>query len=228
MYVSPEFVYLVALTPFCLLWIFIFLKRKDLRKEMLVMSTMIGLMSAATSYYWWTVDWWQPLTITGTRVGIEDFILGFASGGIMVTIYETVFRRSVYKRKLHHHISGGLTILFLLAQTTMWLFYVIGLTSFWASTVAMLLAASVMIYIRRDLIACSLLSGVLMVVSSIPVYLIIIFISPEWLDHTYLSGLSGIRIENIPIEEFIFWFLSGLVFGPFYEYWQGERLRAIK
>src|SRR3989344_9364457 len=100
MYVSPEFVYLVALTPFCLLWIFIFLKRKDLRKEMLVMSTMIGLMSAATSYYWWTVDWWQPLTITGTRVGIEDFILGFASGGIMVTIYETVFRRSVYKRKL--------------------------------------------------------------------------------------------------------------------------------
>jgi len=37
--------------------------------------------------------------------------------------------------------------------------------------------------------------------------------------------LSGHRITGIPVEEIIFWFLAGFLFGPFYEYWQGVRLR---
>jgi hypothetical protein len=228
MEIAPQFVYLIALTPFCLIWIFIFSVRKDLRQEMLFMSTIIGVLSLMTTYYWWTVDWWRPLNITGTIIGIEDFIMGFTSGGIMATIYEVVFKRGLYKRKLHHHIGGALTILFLLSQTTMWLFYAVGLTSFWSSTLAMLLTASVMVFVRKDLIMSSLLSATLMMLVSISLYVVILFISPEWIDQTYLSGLSGIRISGIPIEEFVFWFMSGLVFGPFYEYWQGERLKIYK
>ena len=74
----------------------------------------------------------------------------------------------------------------------------------------------------------SFISGILMVLVSLPTYLVILLISPQWIDHTYLSGLSGIRVTGVPVEEFVFWFLSGLVFGPFYEYWQGERLKAMK
>ncbi|OGI93665.1 hypothetical protein A3A03_00570 [Candidatus Nomurabacteria bacterium RIFCSPLOWO2_01_FULL_40_18] len=228
MEISDKYVYLVALVPFCLIWISIFLYRKDLRQEMLFMSILVGILSLLTSYYWWTTDWWKPLNITDTKIGIEDFVMGFTSGGIMATIYEVVFKRGLYKRKLHHHISGGLTLLFLLAQTTMWLFWGIGLTSFWASTIAMFLTASVVIFVRKDLIITSLLSGILMVFVSFLFYFAVILISPQWIDHTYLGGISGNRIIGIPIEEFVFWFMSGLVFGPFYEYWQGERLKAYK
>jgi len=223
-----KFVYLIALIPFCVLWLLIFLKRKDLRQEMLVMSLLIGVLSVVTSYYWWTVDWWKPLTITGTKVGVEDFIMGFTTGGIMATIYEVVFKRGLYKRKLYHHVSGGLTILFLLAQTTMWLFWGIGFTSFWASTVAMSLVAIIMLFVRKDLLFNSILSGILMALVSTFFYGVILLISPQWIGHTYLLGLSGIHAFGVPIEEFVFWFMSGLVFGPFYEYWQGEKLRIIK
>ncbi len=227
MEISDRFVYLVALIPFCLIWALIFSIRKDLRKEMLFMSTIIGILSLLSSYYWWTVDWWRPLTITGTRVGIEDFIMGFTSGGITASLYEVVFKRGLYKRKLHHHAGAGFTILLFLSQTIMWLFWGVGLTSFWASTISMMLTALIIMVVRKDLILTSFLSGVLMVLISFSFYLTILFISPQWVNQTYLSGLSGIRIINIPIEEFIFWFLFGLVFGPLYEYWQGERLKHI-
>jgi uncharacterized membrane protein len=93
----------------------------------------------------------------------------------------------------------------------------------------MLLAAAVMVTVRKDLVMTSLLSGVLMALVSFPSYLLVVLISPNWIDHTYLWwGLSGTRFIGVPIEEFIFWFLSGLVFGPFYEYWQGERLKAMR
>ena len=229
MEIPPQFIYLIALIPYCLIWVLIFLARKDLRWEMLVMSIMIGFFSVATSYYWWTEDWWRPLTITGTKVGVEDFILGLSTGGIMATIYEVLFKRGLYKRKLHHHISGGLTILFLLSQTTMWLFYAVGLTSFWASFISMLLVVVVMISIRKDLMACSLLSGILVMAVSIPSYFFIVMISPQWIENTYIwEGLSDNKVAGIPIEEFVFWFMSGLVFGPFYEYWQGEKLKVLK
>ncbi|HEY4505072.1 MAG TPA: lycopene cyclase domain-containing protein [Candidatus Paceibacterota bacterium] len=228
MEVAPQYVYLVALIPFCLIWISIFLARKDLRQEMLVMSIIVGLLGLATSYYWWTVDWWRPLNITGTRIGVEDFIIAFTSGGIMATLYEVVFKRGLYKRRLHHHASAGLTILLLLSQTTMWLFWGVGLTSFWASTFAMLVTALVVVFVRKDLIATSLLSGILMVLVSFSFYLVILLLSKEWIAYTYLDGISGIRFIGIPIEELVFWFMSGLVFGPLYEYWQGERLKVMR
>ncbi len=92
------------------------------------MSFIVGILGLMTSYYWWTVDWWRPLNITGTRIGIEDFIIAFTSGGIMATIYEVIFKRGLYKRKLHHHAGAGITILLLLSHTTMWLFWGVGLS----------------------------------------------------------------------------------------------------
>src|SRR3989338_6234392 len=212
---SVRYAYFIATLPALAIWLYFYVKREDLRREMLVISALIGLLSIVTSYYWWTVDWWRPLTITGTKVGIEDFISGFTSGGIMATIYEVVFKRGLYKRKLHHHVSGALTILFLLSQTTTLLFYETGLTSFWSATTAMLLTASVVIFIRKDLVMSSFLSAILMMLVSIPPYLMILLVSPQWIDSTYLPEISGIRIIGIPIEELVFWFLSGLVFGPF-------------
>lgn len=145
----------------------------------------------------------------------------------MATLYEVLFKRTFYKRKMHHHMSGGLTILLILAQMTSWFVYGIGVTTFWASTIAMTAVAIIMLVIRKDLFINSLLSGILMAAVSFLFYFFTILLSPNWLKVTYLSGLSGIRLIGIPIEEFVFWFLAGMVFGPLYEYWQGERLKRL-
>ena len=79
-YSMDGFVYLLSLLPILLLWSVIFRIRPDERNEMLVVGIFLGVVSVVSSYIWWTNDWWRPETITGTRVGIEDFILGFFPG----------------------------------------------------------------------------------------------------------------------------------------------------
>lgn len=224
-----QYAYLVGSSVCLLVWLIFFLARKDLRKEMLVMSVLLGGVSVITAHYWWTVDWWLPTTITGTRIGIEDLIIGFGSGGIMAVAYEEIFKKRLYHfRSKQLHRPGASTILLLLAFLTSWLFWGVELTSFWASTLGLAITASVLLYFRRDLFLCGVLSGILMAVISLVFYFTVILISPEWISMTYqLQNLSGLFFLGIPVEEFVFWFLGGLTFGPFYEYWQGERLRNI-
>ncbi|KKU68319.1 MAG: hypothetical protein UX89_C0005G0033 [Parcubacteria group bacterium GW2011_GWA2_47_16] len=224
-----QYVYLIATIPALVIWLGFYLGRKDLRREMLSMSLLIGFLSVATSYYWWTVDWWHPLTITGTKVGIEDFLIGFGSGGIMAVSYEVLLTKRYSKRHAQSHgLYDFFLILLILSQITSFLFYVIGLTSFYASSMAMLLVALAMFFVRRDLIVNGIISGLLMAIISVLLYGTIFFVSSGWIDSTYyFNTLSGIRVGGVPVEEFVFWFLSGLVFGPFYEFWRGLRLKKV-
>jgi hypothetical protein len=193
---------------------------------MMVMSFIVGVVSVVSSYYWWTKDWWQPHTVIGTIVGIEDFIMGFAVGGIMAGIYEVIFRRKYTLGERTFLAPKGIIILLTLSQITTWLVWGVGTTTFVASVIAMLLAASVMFYYRKDLIINGLWSGVLMVVISLLFYGTIILIYPLWVEETYLfQNLSGIRALGFPIEEFVFWFLAGVVWGPLFEYWHNEHER---
>lgn len=220
--------YLIGDIVLLAVWLILFYVRKDLRSGMLIMSLLVGVLSMATSYYWWTSDWWHPINITGSRVGLEDFLMGFSSGGIMATIYEEVFRKRLYRCRLKNHSSGALVVLSLLAQITAFCFWGWHFTSFVASAIAMVLVGLYMSYYRDDLAVAGLVSGILMAAVSLLFYRSIIFIYPDWVKETYfLNHLSGILLFGIPIEEFIFWFLAGYVFGPFYEYWKEEGLRRV-
>lgn len=190
------------------------------------MSILVGCLSVATAYFWWTHDWWHPQTLFGTRVGLEDFLVGFASGGVAAVIYEVVrFKKLVRHARTPHHVSG-FSILVVLAIIS-WLFWGLGFHSFWAAVIAMCATASLMYVYRPDLIMNGVMSGAFLTLASLPFYLTIIVVAPGWIEATYDPSLSGVAPLGIPIEEYVFWFLAGLVFGPFYEYWRGERLRKI-
>lgn len=221
-----QYTYLLADGTFMMLWLLLYAISPRTRREMVAMGIIIGLLSTGTAYLWWTIDWWHPMTITGTRVGIEDFIMGFASGGIIAAIYEIVFKKRYYTGSKKPHYLGSYTILIVLALITACV-YGAGYTSFWAATTAMILTSALLYALRRDLFVNGLMSGVLMALASSVFYGSIILLSPGWIEATYDSHLSGILLAGVPIEEFVFWFLAGLVFGPFYEYWRGERLRRV-
>ena len=229
MKVTPLFyAYIAGSSVLFVVWLVFFIARRDLRKEMLVMSVLIGTLSPITGYVWWTVDWWKPPTITHTIVGFEDVLMGFASGGIMAAAYEVLFRRRLYHVRGKHNYPK-ITILFLLALVTSLLFWGMGFTSFWASTIALIVGAAVLFSFRTDLLPIGVLSGILMSAISLLFYFTIMSLSPDWINHTYqFKTLSGVLVLGIPIEEFVFWFLAGLVMGPFYEYWQCDRLRKLR
>jgi len=204
-------------------WIICFLLRKDLRKEMIIMSLHVGAGSVITGYIWWTVDWWRPETITGTIVGIEDYLLGFVNGGVAAVLYEVV---SGEKQKVKKQLATFSEILsfflltgFILSFLTWW----VGMTSFVASSIAMLMAVALLLYFRRDLLKNVLLSGLLMAVVSLPTYFIIESFSPGWVSNTFLyEYLTGFHILKAPLEDIAFYFLFGMWVGPFYELWKGE------
>ncbi len=195
---------------------------------MILTSLLISILSVLTSYFWWTKDWWKPETITGTIVGIEDFIMGFTTGGIMSIAYDFLLNKGYSKLKSKQRLFSGILVMIFMALLMFYLFLVAGITSFWSSVVTMIIVILFLDYSRRDLLLDSLISGVSMLFISVSFYLVIVLVSNTWVDNTYLSGLSGIRVGTIPIEEFIFWFLAGMWVGPFYEYVYGRRLRSIK
>jgi hypothetical protein len=223
-----KYAYLTGTLMFMIPWVLFYLLRKDLRKEMLFMSVAVAIGSIVTSYFWWTKDWWRPMTITSTVVGIEDLILGFSNGGIAAVAYEEIYKKRCYRREKGSAQYEALSVILTLAFSTSFIFWGLKLTSFTASSIAMILSGVFLIYIRKDLLIDALVSGFIMVLISTPVYLILIFISPNLIENTYLfKYLSGLRILGIPIEELIFYFLFGFIIGPLYEVWQGYRLRRV-
>ena len=85
MLVPYQYSYLVGTIVFLAVWVVLFYVRRDLRKEMLFFSFWIAILSFCSGLFWWTKDWWLPPTMTGTIVGIEDFLVGFGSGGAPIT-----------------------------------------------------------------------------------------------------------------------------------------------
>ena len=221
--IPNKYGFLLGVLVMSIPWFMCFFLRKDLRKEMIIMSILIGFGSVITGYLWWTVDWWRPETITGTVVGIEDFILGFVNGGVASVIYEVVSRekQDVKKNlaKFPQTASFALLCAFIISFGTWWL----GLTTFIASSAGMIISLILLLMFRSDLLINSLFSGLLMVIVSIPTYYIIEQLSPGWVQNTFLYDyLSGIHVFSAPLEDVVFYLLFGMWVGPAYELWKGE------
>jgi hypothetical protein len=221
MLIPYKFTYLVISVALMIPWVVFFIQKKRPRKEMLTISSLAAVISIATSYLFWTKDWWRPETITGTIVGIEDVILGFAVGGIVTVAYERVFEKrytkykgSTYYSGIVPYVAGTLALLALL-------FWATPLTSFYSVVIAILASSVCIFYKRRDLIKNGIFSAFFMTGLFLPYYYAIMIISPGWIERTYLfDTLSGIMITGIPLEELVFWFLFGLWWGPYYEFWK--------
>lgn len=227
--VDYKYAYLVGNIICLLIWVGLYWYRKDVRREMIFMSILIAFSSVITAYFWWTIDWWRPQTITNTKVGIEDFILGFSNGGIAAVLYEELFKKRLYKRKPHHNDFSALSTFLLSIFIISFLFWGIGSTSFVASSIGMTIAGLVILSHRPDLFINALASGLLTALVFVPVYWILIWIFPGWVETTWLfKNLTGILITGIPLEDIVFYFIFGFVTGPFYEYWKGTKLVKFK
>lgn len=139
-------------------WLVIFIFRPDERKELVLMSFGIGALSVVTAYHWWVIDWWRPETFLGTPVGFEDFIMGFFSGGIIASSYEVLWKRQSY-RSVRTPMYEQLSILAALAFVTGYLFWFWELSSFWSTSIALVLASVWMFVRRRDLLLAGFVAG---------------------------------------------------------------------
>jgi len=221
--------YLLMDLGFLIVWLFLFIWRKDARKVMLFISMPLGFMGPFLEYIY-VNDWWKPLTITGTLLGIEDFLFAFAIGGISAVIYEELFKKRIRERKMSKRISER-------SRLTFWITGVLGLVAFYfcyfilglntfVTTTTLLIILIVIMYIKRhDLIVDSLVSGFLLLVISSFVYIAVDIITPGWVyQFWHFKFFPKILFLGLPIDDIIFYFLCGAAIAPLYEYWQEGRL----
>ncbi len=231
--VDYTYTYLIGNFILFIPWLILFLRRKDTKKEMLIISLIFGFAGIVSEYIF-IKDWWKPLTITGTPIGIEDFLFGFLIGGIASVIYEHLFNKKIRLKKPEKNIFEKRSLNFLVLYSsvaviflTSFLFF--GLNSF-VSVVLAFGIPTIFIYIsRKDLMKNSLISGILVLIIATIGYSILNLITPKFFDEFFFyQNIGKQTFIGIPLEEYVFYFLAGAFIGPLYEYWQEGKLINIK
>jgi len=205
---------------FLVIWAILFWFRKDIRKEMIIISPIFGIFGLITQTTHLT-DWWQPKRITNTPIGFEDFFIGFAIGGIAAVIYEFIFRKETVESKIDkkssYYFLGFFGFLFLS------FFYILSLSSGYSVLFTYVISLGILLYQRPHLFYDSIISGIFLLVIGISIYWILMLLYPTYIQRFWhLPDVWYAQLVlGIPLGEYIWYFLTGAFIGPLYEYIEG-------
>jgi len=228
--VNYQYIYLIWSGIFFSIWLGLYLWRKDVRKEMLMISILFGFAGILSEIVY-VQDWWKPLTITGTLIGIEDFLIGFFIGGVAAVIYEEIYKKKILiKRKSRFTNQNFLSLIILFGILFLGSFYIIGISSFYSSGIAFTISTFVILLKRGDLIINSVISGFLILIIGSLAYFFLQIIQPGFIEEFwYLEDVWYANLFlGIPVAEYIWFFLAGAFIGPIYEYWKEGKLINVK
>lgn len=198
---------------------------------MLRISFAVGVLGFIAEF-WYLKDYWSiPILIGVEPFSIDDFLCGFAVGGISTGIYDFLFKkRNVpgvknYKKMCVFLLLFGLGSLILFTN-------ILGYLSILVSISAFLVSALVMYYFRRDLIKPSIITAITITLIMIPIYVIlfdVIFVD-FWDKYWLLNNTPyGIKVlGNVPLTELVWYFAVGLFLGGAYEFYKGNKKEDIR
>lgn len=219
LYLKLDFIFLA-------IWLTIYMLKTSQRREMLLMSVILAV-AGPIQELWYTKDYWHPNYIASWPWA-EDIIFGFAAAGIATVIYEAVFSRHIKEAKKSKPHPLAFIAVALIATMGMSVFTPY-MNSIYAAMLAFIIAWGIIIFLRRDLMLSSIVSGLLMVVLSYVGYSLILYFRPDLIQAWwYLGNISGLLIKGIPLEEFLWFFTLGLAFGPAYELLKGISFKYKK
>lgn len=218
-----------------LIWLLTFLRRKDLQREMLIMSilSMFLLPMTFVASRLAEENFWQQLL----QINLLDLLFAFTLAGIAASVYHITFGKQ-YQRLpklnkqrtiiVHNSIAQTWIIsLLLIVLIFVWSVLILTLLFKVPLFISLFLCASLIITFilchRHDLISdalwSSLLTAATLIVGSI-----------------FASILGSVNLEIAPIHnhlalagvplDLIFWGLFiGLLFGPIYEFVRNYQLK---
>lgn len=228
--IEYKYAYLLGNLFLCFpIWLLLLLKRRDLWKQILLIS-FIGGLAGPVSEFWYLHDYWRPQIFTGWSIGLEDFLFGFFIAGIASVCYEAIFGKRLAKRrhqsKQWPYIFIALVALFLFCFNIL---FFLGINSIYASSIGFLVLSLLIVFKRRDLWSDALMSGVIMGGLMFLGYLVFLWFFPEAIERWwYLKNISGVLFLGIPLEEILWASSWGMVAGPCYEYLMGLKFKKEK
>lgn len=218
--IEYKYAYLIGSLITLLIWATFFIRRKDLRKEMLTLSIITSFLAPTNILYFGS--YWKPEFVLDIyNFGVESIIVCFAYGGICGVIYEFLYNRTP---KLKRGIDAGVSKIQVLLSFALGIVTVVGLESLtdlnviYTTSTGLLVMGGILIYFRSDLLFPGLIAATASTILSVIVYCLLLIIFPDffnrfWIDNT----ITNIRLLFIPIEEYYFHFALGLALGILYE-----------
>ncbi|HJX49846.1 MAG TPA: lycopene cyclase domain-containing protein [Candidatus Nanoarchaeia archaeon] len=184
-----QYSYLMGTLILLIFWLILFLWRKDTRKEMLIISIIFGFIGLIVEGVY-ILDWWRPLTITNTAIGIEDFLFGFTVAGMAAVGYEIIFKKKLKIKKANKKIrfrrNKSFILISLLGLSLFFgSYFILGLNTFYSSVIAFAIPILIIWIKRKDLITNSLVTGLLGLIGAPILFMILEFLTPGWVESAW-------------------------------------------
>lgn len=219
--------YLTAQLFFGAIWLFMYLKRSDLRREMFFAS-FLGLPFGAIDYFL-VPNYWNPPSIFNLMqtygIGIESFLFSFFISGIVSVLYEFTNGKKLQKNSAKK-ISILPYAIFIITFFVLQIF--LPLTAIYNLSISLAIGAIVIIFTRKDLIDQVLFGGVFFTLMYFFLFVILNNIFPGYVDSFFIrSNLTILNIFGVPFQELLFAFCGGACWSALFEYIKGYRIVKI-
>ena len=209
-------------------WLIIFLKRKDLRPEM-IWASLLGLPfgfieSFFVPYYWNPESLFNLMRQYG--FGLEGFLYSFSVAGIAAVIYEFLEKKKTIKIKRDKRLHIAPFILFLVVY--------LGLEALSSAkpmlnlVAAFICGAVLTALLRPDLLRQILVSGLIFGVFYFIIFAFVNTIFGDLVSQFYSSQILGnSKVLGVPLEEIIGAFAGGAFWSTIYEYTKAYRVKKM-
>lgn len=215
--------------------IYLVLDSQITKREMLIVSTWTSFLGLTEPLF--VPAYWMPPSLFDlahrTRFDIESLIFSFAIGGIVVILYEMIFKKERHFRvtesarhssRHHYHY---LTLLSAPAILALLLLFV-PINPMYATLIALVIGGLATWYCRPDIKNKMLTSAALFLALYYAYFWMLLLMSPGYVEKVWnLKVLSGILITGIPLEELLFAATFGFFWSSVYEHLTWRRYRHI-
>src|SRR3990167_2851992 len=230
---EPQFAWFLWSMFLIVIWgiIYAFLKNKESRKEMLVVSLWTSLLGLSEPLF--VPAYWNPPSLFDlahrTGFDIESLIFAFAAGGIVFALYNLLFHKSEkpiaeslhqsHRHRFHHAVLWSVPVIIVV------LFFATTLNPIYDFIIAGIIGGLLTWYCRPDLAKKMVASAGLFLVLYYFYFLTLIAVYPGYVGQVWnLKNLSGILITGVPLEELLFAIVLGFYWSSVYEHFTWQKL----
>lgn len=213
-----RFTYLVGDLALLVVWSVFWLRMRGRRREMLsvgLLATVLALPFAP----WLLQQWWRPVTMTGTPIGVEDILFLFLWGGITAGADDFLLGPPREDGRTRWRRILPVFALFFVPFIGLQLVDV----HMWVAWTAATLMGTVGILARRPALwRRALASGAVCVVVGVVWFVTLHVHDPAFIEWYHMDRLTGFIVLYGPIEDYVWAFTSGLLIGPLWPFLTGE------
>lgn len=235
------YAYLIGTGMLGIIWLILFLRRKDLRHAMLWSASFYIVMLSIGFLLLYLVNidpsmrinpgYWTPPTLfdLNNKTGgysIEDALFMFFMAGIAAATYEVLTNRRILKTsdrrlKKRHALWIGLLGSVIICS-------VFNLNSMYLLIFFNLFGGLAIIYQRPDLLKQAVLSALILMIIYWMLFTIFNLLFPDFIStYDHLQHTTKLIILGIPLEEYLYALTFGFIWAPIYEYEHQVRDRRI-